>query len=167
MRPEITLPDQINCPGTGNLQVAGEAPLYFQEILIHAVFRKLKLIRLEPVEEPTRFDSFKSNSNQSPDADSKSFAKIMEAKEIQKPFAARWMRRHFYSQSVNNKNWLWVPIVKTCLKLKLPQNLVKKILAPKLQKAETMSVDPQRFWKRNGTANNIMASNWNCNWSIC
>lgn len=163
MQPEITLPDQqIGSGFTPPLQAAVNPPnpSAFPGNPTNAAQAEIEAHPPEPVEEPTRFDSSPLNPIQKLDADSKSFAKIAEAKrnEGKAISQGKMDEAAIYSQSAQQQELALGADRQDMLKAKAAAELSEKDLSAKIAKAEAMSVDPDRYWKRKGTANNIMAA---------
>lgn len=113
-----------------------------------------------PQEQPVNFDSTPLNPIQKLDADSKSFAKIAEAKRAEGKALSQGKMDEaaIYSQSAQQQELSLGADRQDMLKAKAAAELGEKDLSAKIAKAEAMSVDPDRYWKRKGTANNIMAA---------
>lgn len=160
IRPEITLPDQQIGPGTGNLQIAGEAPAAFPGNPPNPAQAEIEAHPPEPVEEPTQFNSAPLNPIQQLDADSKAYGRIADTRKAEGKAIAQGKMDEatIHSQSAQEQELRLKTSNADMAKAKAAADLSIKDINAKIANAEKMQIDPDRYWKRKGTASNIMAA---------
>ncbi len=157
-QPIITLPDQMNGPELN------PAPLQTATSTVSnpSAFPGNPPVQTDvvPQDKPINFDSNPLNPIQKLDEDSKAFAQIAEARrnEGKALSQGKMDEAGIHSQSAQQQELSLGNDRQDMIKARAAAELGEKDIDARIAKAEAMSVDPDRYWKKQGTAKNIMAA---------